>query len=267
MNTDKILDIPCDQIEDNPYQPRRTFDDTFIARMGESIKKNGVMQPIVVRKVDGKYFLVAGERRLRGSKLIGNKTIPCIVKNIDNKTAMVFSYIENTERESLNTIEKACGAADIADQFGDDGEASQYLGISGGLLSQYKKIASSADFIKNFVIRSSIKDSTAVYKLCALAEKNEASAASLIDKWRRDPASRENIRSQIEEAKEVAAKNSSIPQKKKVTRKGNTRKHIIIKNIERKGNLVILTDENEKTTTFTYSEEIEEKFRSIFDTN
>ncbi len=103
-----VLEIPLKQIRPNPYQPRKTFDEKSLQELGESIKRHGLLQPIVVveDEVDG-YILVAGERRLRASKMAKLKTIKAIVVKIDEEQMRQHALIENIQRDELNAIELA----------------------------------------------------------------------------------------------------------------------------------------------------------------
>lgn len=109
-NSSKVgtIEIKISDIRANPYQPRKKFDQTGLQELADSIKENGVFQPILVRKssISG-YELVAGERRLRASKLAGLKEIPAIVKEFDDKAMMEISLLENIQRKDLTPIEEA----------------------------------------------------------------------------------------------------------------------------------------------------------------
>ena len=98
-------------------QPRRDFDEEAINALAASIKEHGVLQPIVVTKEDGKYKIVAGERRWRASKVAGLKTIPAIVRTLDSQNRLELSIIENAQREDLNAIELATAYAKLKNQF------------------------------------------------------------------------------------------------------------------------------------------------------
>jgi len=104
---DEILEISLKEIRPNPFQPRKTFDDVSLQELAESIKTDGLLQPIVVTEdIDG-YVLIAGERRLRASKLAKLKDIRAIVLNSDEQKMRQFALIENIQREELNAIELA----------------------------------------------------------------------------------------------------------------------------------------------------------------
>lgn len=99
--------VKISEIRPNPYQPRKEFDQTGLQELADSIKENGVFQPILVRKSLQGYELVAGERRLRASKLAGLKEIPVIVKDFGDKEMMEISLLENIQRKDLTPIEEA----------------------------------------------------------------------------------------------------------------------------------------------------------------
>jgi len=104
---DEIISIPLKEIRPNPFQPRKSFDETSLLELSESIKNDGLIQPIVVTEdIDG-YVLIAGERRFRASKLAKIKEIRAIVLNSDEQKMRQFALIENIQREELNAIELA----------------------------------------------------------------------------------------------------------------------------------------------------------------
>lgn len=106
--TAAISSIPVSQIEANPFQPRKEFDETALEELAQSIKQQGVITPVTVRKMpDGKYQLIAGERRLRASKLAGIKEIPAYVRVATDGQMMEMALVENIQRENLNAMEVA----------------------------------------------------------------------------------------------------------------------------------------------------------------
>ena len=100
-------ELNISEIRPNPYQPRKEFDDEGLKELAESIKVNGVFQPILVRQSISGYELVAGERRLRASKLAGKKTIPAIIVDFNDQQMMEISLLENIQRKDLTPIEEA----------------------------------------------------------------------------------------------------------------------------------------------------------------
>ena len=106
----QILRLPVEAIAPNPYQPRRTFDQEGLAELARSIEAAGVFQPIIVRRPDpnlNRYELIAGERRLRATKMTERKTIPAIVRVLDDQTMMEVAVLENLQREDLSPLEEA----------------------------------------------------------------------------------------------------------------------------------------------------------------
>lgn len=114
----KIVEINIDDIEPNPYQPRKEFNLDQLQELSQSIKEHGIIQPINIRKIDNKYQLVAGERRLRAAKLAGLATIPAIENEYDEQKMMEIALIENIQREDLNPIEEAVAYKNLMEQFG-----------------------------------------------------------------------------------------------------------------------------------------------------
>ncbi|RLS61967.1 MAG: ParB/RepB/Spo0J family partition protein [Planctomycetota bacterium] len=113
-----LRELPVEQIVPNRRQPRTDFDEASLMTLAESIKKAGVMQPIMVRPTETGFELVAGERRWRAAKLIGLATIPAMVKDLDDQTAAELALIENIQREDLNPMERAIALRRLAMDFG-----------------------------------------------------------------------------------------------------------------------------------------------------
>ncbi len=101
------LDVPVDAIDANPLQPRRVFEPERLAELAQSIRANGIIQPLVVRKVGDRYQLVAGERRWRAAKLADVETVPVVIRDIPDARLLEITLIENIQREDLNPIETA----------------------------------------------------------------------------------------------------------------------------------------------------------------
>lgn len=112
-----IREIPVADIRPNPYQPRKTFNEEALNELAESIKNYGVFQPIIIKKSIKGYDLIAGERRLRASKLAGQATIPAIVKDFSDEEMREISLLENIQRENLTAIELAWAYKGIIDNL------------------------------------------------------------------------------------------------------------------------------------------------------
>ena len=107
METGRVVFLPARSIRPNPSQPRRTFDETALAELTESIRCHGVIQPLSVRRVGGVYELIAGERRLRAAKLAGLKEVPCLSLQIDSQQSSLLALVENLQRRDLDFWEEA----------------------------------------------------------------------------------------------------------------------------------------------------------------
>ena len=112
-----VNEISINLIDPNPNQPRKMFDEEALNELASSIKTHGVIQPIVVNKNDGRYMVIAGERRWRASKIAGLDTIPCVVKNYTERQIKEISIIENLQREDLNPIEAARVIKQLMDEY------------------------------------------------------------------------------------------------------------------------------------------------------
>lgn len=116
---DRVQLIPVERIQPNRHQPRQMFDEAALDRLAESIRNDGLMQPVLVRPTEsGGYELIAGERRWRAAQRIPLKTIPAIVREVNERTAAEWALIENLQREDLNPIERAEAFRQLIERFG-----------------------------------------------------------------------------------------------------------------------------------------------------
>jgi ParB family chromosome partitioning protein len=114
---DRSLDIDTDLLRPNKFQPRTHIDDDRIEDLSRSIRSNGIIQPIVVRKVDNGYEIIAGERRWRAAQRVGLLKVPVVVRDIPEDQLLAVALIENIQREDLNPIEEALAYRRLADEF------------------------------------------------------------------------------------------------------------------------------------------------------
>ena len=128
----KIYFLPIDQIRPSPFQARREFSEQELAALAQSIRENGLLQPISVRKVsDGGYELVAGERRLRACRLAKMSTIPAILCDYDDERTAALGLLENIQRADLNPFEQAQGLKDVMVLWDcTQAEAAKRLGMA-----------------------------------------------------------------------------------------------------------------------------------------
>ena len=127
-----VKELRISEVEPNKAQPRKGFDAQSLSELAESIKEHGVISPIIVRPLEsGRYQIIAGERRWRASKLAGKTTVPSLIYEYDDKTAMVLSLIENLQREDLNPVEESEGYAVLQREYGlSQEEIAQRVGKS-----------------------------------------------------------------------------------------------------------------------------------------
>ena len=112
-----LQELPVDAVEPNRFQPRRAMDPTALAELKQSIAASGLLQPVIVRQIDGGYELVAGERRWRAARDLGWKRIPAVVRDVDDRTLLTLALVENLQRASLSAIEEAEGYERLASDF------------------------------------------------------------------------------------------------------------------------------------------------------
>ena len=124
-----VVEISVDDIEPNPRQPRKKFDQDKLKLLSDSIKEDGVLQPVVVRKKENRYELIMGERRLQAARLAGMPTVPVVVKNVKDVDSLRLSVVENIQRENLNDIEVAKAYHALVATFGmTQAELAQFIG-------------------------------------------------------------------------------------------------------------------------------------------
>jgi ParB family chromosome partitioning protein len=112
------LEVDIDRIQPNRYQPRQNFDAAKLEELAESMRENGVLQPLLVSPRGDDFELVAGERRLRAARMAGLKQVPVVVRDVDGRESLKLSILENVQREDLNPIEEARGYKRLLDEFG-----------------------------------------------------------------------------------------------------------------------------------------------------
>ncbi len=154
---DLVRDIDVSRISPNPYQPRKYFNEKAIQELGESIKKHGLLQPIIVVKKDDDYMLLAGERRLRASKDAGLKTIRAIVADIESENLRELALIENIQREDLNPIELAAAYKELIGEYNiTQEELSQIIKKSRTQITNTLRLLALQQKTKNLLIQGEL---------------------------------------------------------------------------------------------------------------
>lgn len=181
-STAEIYNIPQAMIVPNPNQPRKRFDYDELENLAQSIRENGILQPITVRKrEDKKYELVSGERRLRAARLVGMVKIPSIVINIDDKNSAMFSIIENLQRQSLNFFEEAEAIEKLVGEYAmSREEVAQKLGLAPSTVSNKLRILRLPEEMRFELARSGLTESHARALLMLEDDNQRARALSII---------------------------------------------------------------------------------------
>ncbi len=117
VDSERIVSLAPDLIQANHQQPRQDFNQDSLQELADSIKECGILQPLIVAKTTAGYELIAGERRLRAAKLVGLKTVPVIVRSVDEQQKLALALIENIQRENLNPLEEALAYRRLLDEF------------------------------------------------------------------------------------------------------------------------------------------------------
>ncbi|MGH9500088.1 MAG: ParB/RepB/Spo0J family partition protein [Terriglobales bacterium] len=155
---DVVARIDFDQIDENPYQTRREFDEGQLRELADSIRVNGVVQPIVVRlSSTGRFTLVLGERRCRAAKLAGELNIPAIVRQISNQQAAEMTVVENLQRQDLNCLEQANAFARLSRDFGlTQEQIAKRVGVSRESVANYMRILRLPDAVQSFIAQGKL---------------------------------------------------------------------------------------------------------------
>jgi len=154
---ERIHEIDIDLISPNPNQPRRVFEQGKLDELTESIKKYGVIQPIILKKEGDLYTLIAGERRWRACKNANIKTIPSIVRDIENRNASEIALIENIQREDLNPIDEANAYEFVMDRYGITQEqVSNIVGKSRVYVTNIMRLNNLDEYVKDKIVKNLI---------------------------------------------------------------------------------------------------------------
>lgn len=155
--TERVKDLDIEQIDPNPRQPRERFDGEHLNELAESIRQNGVLQPIVVRRVEGRYELILGERRLRAAKLAGRATIPAIVREVDDADSLRHALMENLQREDLNPMEEARGYQALRDGFGlSVADIAEMIGKNRSTVANSMRLLNLPDVVKTLIVEGKL---------------------------------------------------------------------------------------------------------------
>ena len=167
-DTNRIVDIPTEKIVPSRYQPRLVFDEEALRELALSIKENGLIQPINVRKIDDIYEIITGERRFRACKMIGFKEVPCYIMSPNENQAAQMALVENIQRDNLTPRETADGIALMLNSGMKKGEVAKRLGKSAAFVSQHVALLSLPEPVAAVFNAGKVSDVTVVNELNTL---------------------------------------------------------------------------------------------------
>ncbi|HHM04135.1 MAG TPA: ParB/RepB/Spo0J family partition protein [Gammaproteobacteria bacterium] len=154
----QLKTLPVDLIRRGPYQPRMAIQPEALEELAESIRAQGVVQPIVVKPKDGVYEIIAGERRWRAAQLAGLQDIPAVVRDVSEQAAMAMALIENIQREDLNPIEESVALKRLIEQFGlTHQEVAQAVGRSRAAVSNLLRLLELDDDVKRLLEKGDLE--------------------------------------------------------------------------------------------------------------
>ncbi|MEP7060777.1 MAG: ParB/RepB/Spo0J family partition protein [Betaproteobacteria bacterium] len=178
---DSLQMLPIDRLRPGKYQPRTRMDEASLAELAESIREQGVMQPVLVRPVDGGRFeIIAGERRWRAAQRAGLRDVPALIKTVADQAALALSLIENIQREDLNPLEEAQGLARLIEEFGlTHDAAAKAVGRSRSAVSNLLRLTALDKAVQEYLLAGAIEMGHA-RALLALPVAQQAGAAARI---------------------------------------------------------------------------------------
>jgi ParB family chromosome partitioning protein len=152
-----VIEVSIDEIVPSKYQPRMKFDKDSLESLAESIKRNGVLQPLLLRKIGDKYQIVAGERRWKAAKMAGLTTVPAIIRDVVDSEVLELALIENLQREDLNPIEEAMAFKTMIDEFKlTHEELAKRIGKDRSSITNSLRLLKLPEEIKNMLIEGQI---------------------------------------------------------------------------------------------------------------
>jgi ParB family chromosome partitioning protein len=175
--------IAIDRLRPGRYQPRTKMDAESLAELALSIREQGVMQPILVRPVDGARFeIVAGERRWRAAQQAGLREIPALVKNVPDQAALAVALIENIQREDLNPLEEARGLQRLIDEFGlTHDTAAKAVGRSRSAVTNLLRLNALAPPVQEYLLAGAIEMGHARALLALSIDQQSGAASRVVD--------------------------------------------------------------------------------------
>lgn len=204
-DTGRVMDISIDEISPNPWQPRRDFDEESLAALASSIRENGLIQPVVVRKrKDGTYELAAGERRWRAAKIAGLTVIPAISKEYDDRSMAEMALVENLQRKDLNPVDEGMAYRKLMDEYGLTQEnISKKVGKSRPYVANMVRLLDLPEEVKDFLSKGQL---TAGQARPLLGLESDAEKVQLARRIVKEGLSARKVEDIIREGKEPKKK-------------------------------------------------------------
>lgn len=211
---ERLLTLPVGSLQPGKYQPRTRMDETALAELSESIKSEGLMQPIIVRATaGGRYEIIAGERRWRASQLAGLREVPVLVREVADASALKMALIENIQREDLNPLEEAHGIQRLIQEFDMTHQtAADAVGRSRAAVSNLLRLLNLAKPVQNLLMDNQI-DMGHARALLALTHTKQTEAANDVVKRGLSVRETEHLAARLQkpaEAKPAAKKNRDV---------------------------------------------------------
>ncbi|PYG89001.1 ParB family chromosome partitioning protein [Ruminiclostridium sufflavum DSM 19573] len=176
-----VVELKINEIEPNAGQPRKNFDDEKLLQLSESIKQHGVIQPIIVKKKENTYTIIAGERRWRAAKLAGVTTIPALIKEYTELQVMEIALIENLQREDLNPIEEADAFINLMNEFKlTQEQIAEKIGRSRSAIANTMRLLGLSKDVKRFIISGDLTSGHARTLVIIENEELQKTAAEYI---------------------------------------------------------------------------------------
>ena len=178
---EQVQRVPLDRIRPCPFQPRKDFSPETLRELADSIKEQGIVQPLIVRQRDGHLELIAGERRWRAAQLLGLAEVPVILREADDRAVLELALIENLQRENLNPIEEAQGYAQLIEQFQlKQEEVATKVGKSRAVVANALRLLKLAPTIQRYLREGRISVGHAKVILGLAGEKHQQQATERI---------------------------------------------------------------------------------------
>ena len=212
-----ILQIPIEDIIPNRFQPRLNFDDRGLEELAASIKQHGIIQPLVLRRVEDKYEIIAGERRYKAANLAGLTKVPAVIADIDDNKSAEVAIVENVQRRDLSPIEEARSYKNLLDKgYLTQAELAKKMGLSQSAISNKLRLLTLDESVQNAVLKNQISErhARALLKLDTTAKQNNM-LREIMDKGLNVEQTEEKIKKKIE-PKKPKPKTKSISQNLKI---------------------------------------------------